>query len=82
MHSVSLNLHVYVIVWRAQTSLNSLIQRSYFFLLCSFYDPSQGAVRIDGVDIRRYNIRWLRDQIGLVNQVRMVMESCALLYTV
>ncbi|KIP08244.1 hypothetical protein PHLGIDRAFT_127165 [Phlebiopsis gigantea 11061_1 CR5-6] len=33
-----------------------------------FYDPLQGAVRIDGVDARELNVRWLRTQIGLVSQ--------------
>ena len=36
-----------------------------------FYDPSKGAVLFDGVDIRELNIGWLRDQMGLVNQVRI-----------
>ena len=37
-------------------------------LLERFYDPQAGAVELDGVDIRRLNLRWLRQQIGLVGQ--------------
>lgn len=33
-----------------------------------FYDPLAGAVRLDGVDLRELNVRWLRSQIGLVSQ--------------
>lgn len=33
-----------------------------------FYDPSEGAVELDGVDVRDLNIQWLRSQIGLVSQ--------------
>ncbi len=45
-------------------------------LVQRFYDPEQGAVLLDGVDIRRLNLKWLRGHIGLVSQVRRV--RCAL----
>ncbi|CAN6238399.1 unnamed protein product [Urochloa humidicola] len=37
-------------------------------LLERFYDPSAGAVALDGVDIRRLRVKWLRAQMGLVSQ--------------
>ncbi|CAL4887382.1 unnamed protein product [Urochloa decumbens] len=37
-------------------------------LLEQFYDPSAGAVALDGVDIRRLRLGWLRAQMGLVSQ--------------
>ncbi|KAG2659006.1 hypothetical protein PVAP13_1KG332800 [Panicum virgatum] len=37
-------------------------------LLERFYDPSSGEVLLDGVDIRRLRIKWLRSQMGLVSQ--------------
>jgi len=37
-------------------------------LLERFYDPIQGAVLLDGVDLRAYNTAWLREQFGLVGQ--------------
>ncbi|KAL4197759.1 hypothetical protein AMTRI_Chr04g252710 [Amborella trichopoda] len=37
-------------------------------LIERFYDPNQGHVLLDNVDIRTLQLRWLRDQIGLVNQ--------------
>jgi len=37
-------------------------------LLERFYDCVSGSISLDGVDIRRLNVRWLRQQIGLVSQ--------------
>ncbi|KAI4965845.1 hypothetical protein ZWY2020_048012 [Hordeum vulgare] len=37
-------------------------------LLERFYDPSGGEVALDGVDIRRLRLKWLRAQMGLVSQ--------------
>ncbi|RYD33588.1 MAG: ABC transporter ATP-binding protein [Verrucomicrobiaceae bacterium] len=39
-----------------------------FSLLLRFYDPQEGAVLIDGQDIRTVPQAWLREQIGIVNQ--------------
>lgn len=33
-----------------------------------FYDPVAGRVLLDGVDIKDINVKWLRQQIGLVQQ--------------
>ena len=38
-------------------------------LLQRLYDPSEGAVLLDGRDVRTLSVRWLRQQIGLVSQV-------------
>nr|QUF59438.1 ATP-binding cassette transporter Abcb1-like1-2 [Brachionus angularis] len=37
-------------------------------LLLRFYDVDSGTVYLDGVDIRKLNINWLRSKIGLVSQ--------------
>ncbi|KAG7335905.1 hypothetical protein KOW79_000598 [Hemibagrus wyckioides] len=37
-------------------------------LLQRFYDPDQGEVTLDGRDIRTLNVRWLRENIGIVSQ--------------
>ncbi|CAF1128731.1 unnamed protein product [Rotaria sordida] len=37
-------------------------------LLERFYDPMQGRICLDGVDIRQLNIQWLRSSLGLVSQ--------------
>ena len=37
-------------------------------LLERFYDPQQGSILLDGVDLRRIEPHWLREHIGLVMQ--------------
>jgi len=37
-------------------------------LIQRFYDPLEGCVEIDGIDIREMNVNWLRNHIGLVSQ--------------
>ncbi len=37
-------------------------------LICRFYDATDGQILIDGVDIRDYDVHWLRRQIGVVLQ--------------
>ncbi|MBI4388193.1 MAG: ATP-binding cassette domain-containing protein, partial [Candidatus Omnitrophica bacterium] len=57
-----------------KTSLVNLIPR--------FYDPTHGAIWINGVDIRNYDLKSLRNQIGIVTQDTVlfnitVMENIA-----
>lgn len=37
-------------------------------LVQRFYDTDEGVVRIDGVDIRTLQLKWLREKMGLVSQ--------------
>ncbi|TET16726.1 MAG: ATP-binding cassette domain-containing protein [Candidatus Cloacimonadota bacterium] len=37
-------------------------------LIPRFYDPTEGTIEIDGVDIRRFSLKTLREAIGLVTQ--------------
>ena len=41
-------------------------------LLPRFFDPTAGAVEIDGVDVRQYNLKSLRSQIALVLQPPLI----------
>ncbi|KAJ0563635.1 putative ABC-type xenobiotic transporter [Helianthus annuus] len=43
-----------------KSTVVSLIER--------FYDPTSGQVMLDGHDIKRLKLKWLRQQIGLVSQ--------------
>lgn len=38
-------------------------------MLERWYDPAQGSLSLDGVDLKDLNVKWLRSQIGLVQQV-------------
>ena len=44
-------------------------------LIPRFYDPSGGAVRIDGEDIRNYTLQSLREQISLVLQDQLLFSG-------
>ncbi|KAG9457822.1 hypothetical protein H6P81_002330 [Aristolochia fimbriata] len=37
-------------------------------LLQRFYDPDSGQILLDGIDIKKFQLRWLRQQMGLVSQ--------------
>lgn len=43
-----------------KSTIVSLIER--------FYDPLAGEILIDGVDIRDFQLKWIRSKIGLVSQ--------------
>ncbi|GMF12367.1 unnamed protein product [Phytophthora lilii] len=44
-------------------------------LLERFYDPLEGSVRIDGEDVRSLNVKWLRQQIGMVGQEPVLLAT-------
>src|SRR3984957_19107232 len=44
-------------------------------LIPRFYDPSAGAVLVDGVDVRDYRLQKLRDQIGYVLQETVLFRG-------
>jgi subfamily B ATP-binding cassette protein MsbA len=44
-------------------------------LLPRFYDPSAGAILIDGIDIRRITLPSLRSQIGIVTQETVLFDD-------
>ncbi|SDI53749.1 ABC transporter ATP-binding protein [Alteribacillus bidgolensis] len=44
-------------------------------LIPRFYDVSSGAVKLDGIDIRDYEVRTLRDKIGMVLQDNILFSD-------
>jgi ABC-type multidrug transport system fused ATPase/permease subunit len=46
-----------------QTTLVALLQR--------LYDPTSGAILLDGQDLTTIDAAWFRSQIGVVSQVRL-----------
>uniref|UniRef100_A0A8C5B0G5 ATP-binding cassette, sub-family B (MDR/TAP), member 4 n=1 Tax=Gadus morhua TaxID=8049 RepID=A0A8C5B0G5_GADMO len=46
-------------------------------LLERFYDPLEGSVILDNMDVKMLNIHWLRSQIGIVSQ-EPVLFDCSL----
>ncbi|KAK4745579.1 hypothetical protein SAY87_011891 [Trapa incisa] len=50
-----------------KSTVISLIER--------FYDPQAGEVLIDGVDLREFQVKWIRQKIGLVSQEPVLFTS-------
>ncbi|ANM66482.1 P-glycoprotein 3 [Arabidopsis thaliana] len=50
-----------------KSSVISLIER--------FYDPSSGSVLIDGVNLKEFQLKWIRGKIGLVSQEPVLFSS-------
>ncbi|TCS34726.1 ATP-binding cassette subfamily B protein [Paucimonas lemoignei] len=49
-----------------------------FQLLLRFYDPQQGNIHLDGMDIRRLDLHDLRSQIGIVPQDTVIFSADAM----
>ncbi|MDQ2986042.1 MAG: ABC transporter ATP-binding protein/permease [Armatimonadota bacterium] len=47
-------------------------------LLLRFYDPTEGRITFDGVDLRRLDSKWLRRQIGVVPQQTLLFAGSLL----
>ncbi|XP_027334212.1 ABC transporter B family member 4-like isoform X2 [Abrus precatorius] len=52
-----------------KSTVISLIER--------FYDPQSGEVLIDGINLKEFQLRWIRGKIGLVNQ-EPVLFTCSI----
>ncbi|WZZ05452.1 hypothetical protein YC2023_091373 [Brassica napus] len=50
-----------------KSTVISLIER--------FYDPNSGQVLIDGVDLKEFQLKWIRGKIGLVSQEPVLFSS-------
>ena len=50
-----------------KSTLMQLVQR--------FYDPLEGEVLVDGVNVKEYNVRWLRNRIGVVQQEPVLFDT-------
>jgi ATP-binding cassette subfamily B protein len=49
-----------------------------FQLLLRFYDPQEGSIALDGVEIRKLDLRTLRDAIGIVPQDTVIFAANAM----
>jgi subfamily B ATP-binding cassette protein MsbA len=58
------------IVGRSGSGKSTLVS-----LLPRFYDPTAGAILVDGVDIREYSLHSLRAQMSMVNQEIVVFDD-------
>ena len=44
-------------------------------LIQRFYDPDSGEILLDGINIRKFNVGWLREQIGVVGQEPVLFDA-------
>ena len=44
-------------------------------LLLRFYDVDDGEILIDGINIKSFNVKWLRNQIGFVQQEALLFDD-------
>jgi ABC-type multidrug transport system fused ATPase/permease subunit len=44
-------------------------------LLQRFYEPNSGSILIDGKQIHEYNVKWLRQHIGVVSQEPVLFHT-------
>ncbi|KAL5718616.1 ABC-type xenobiotic transporter [Ranunculus cassubicifolius] len=44
-------------------------------LLERFYDPDSGHITLDGIEIQKFQLRWLRQQMGLVSQEPVLFNT-------
>jgi len=45
------------------------------YLLQGLYTPKEGTIKIDGEDIQKYDLKWLRRQIGYVSQEPVLLDK-------
>lgn len=50
-------------------------------LLQRFYDPISGSITLNGTNLKDYNVRWLRSQIGVVGQ-EPVLFDCSIMQSI
>ncbi|KAL5006626.1 hypothetical protein ScPMuIL_015432 [Solemya velum] len=63
-----MNIHVKVGTTTALVGPSGCGKSTIVQLVQRFYDPEEGTVLFDGMDVKTLNVKWLRDQIGVVSQ--------------
>ncbi|KZV43474.1 ABC transporter B family member 19-like [Dorcoceras hygrometricum] len=64
----SLNLVIHASKTLALVGSSGAGKSTILALIERFYDPNQGFITLDGYDLRTLQVKWLRNQIGMVGQ--------------
>lgn len=73
LHNISMEIHSGQET--ALVGLSGAGKSTIINLLDKFYEPTQGAVLLDGVDLRLWDTKYLRDNIGLVLQKNHIFDG-------
>ena len=73
LQNVSFRVHAGEVV--AIVGLSGAGKTTLVNLIPRFYDPSGGAILVDGVDIRDVTLRSLRSQVGIVTQETVLFDD-------
>lgn len=62
--------HIYIYIYQtiALVGESGSGKLTVISLLQRFYDPSSGHITLDGVEIQKLQVKWLRQQMGVVSQ--------------
>jgi ABC-type polar amino acid transport system ATPase subunit len=64
--------------WERLSQLRQAVPNILFQMLLRFYDPQEGIITLDGVDIRALDLHTLRNAIGIVPQDTVVFSANAM----
>lgn len=64
----NINMHIKNGNTTAFVGLSGAGKTSIISLLLKFFEPDSGTIKLDGVDLREYDTKFLRDNIGIVFQ--------------
>lgn len=71
----NINMHIESGKITALVGLSGAGKSTVLNLLVKFYEPDCGSIRLDGVDLRDYDTRFLRDNIGMVLQKNHIFDG-------
>lgn len=70
-----INMHIESGKITALVGLSGAGKSTILNLLVRFYDPDCGSIKLDGVELRDYDIQFLRDNIGMVLQKNHIFDG-------
>ncbi len=73
LHDINMNVrsgHITALVGLSGAGKSTIVN-----LLDKFYEPDSGSIKLDGVDLREWDTRYLREHVGLVLQKNHIFDG-------